>query len=341
MPECSPGPDPEQFGETANVAVPKPPEPGREMLAEGTQVLAAWVSQSDLPTLIAQRFSGEALGKADYRQGSVGLQRIDALHDLIRLHGEAMADNLQHRLTTRQYHEVAEGVFSAEPDATLGPHIATCTQDGPIVMEAGCQLGPFTFLQGPVYLGPGCRVAEHSSLKEGVCAGTRCKLGGEVEATIMESFSNKQHHGFLGHSYLGSWINLGAGTSNSDLKNTYGKVTMRRQSTRIDTGMQFVGCFVGDYSKTAINTSIFTGKTIGVCSMLYGFASQDVAPFTNHAQNWGQVTEVDPQVMMETQRRMFGRRQVVQRDCDRQLIESMFELTRDQRIGLPCQPLVF
>ena len=91
--------------------------------------------------------------------------------------------------------------------------------------------------------------------------GHTTKIGGEIEASIVEPYTNKQHHGFLGHSYLGSWINLGAGTCNSDLKNTYGNVKMDYRGESVATGMQFVGCFMGDYAKTAINTGIFTGKT--------------------------------------------------------------------------------
>ena len=137
--------------------------------------------------------------------------------------------------------------------------------------------------------------------------------------------------GSSGHSFLGSWINLGAGTCNSDLKNTYGEVKMVYHGRKVSTGMQFVGCIMGDYSKTAINTGIFTGKTIGVCSMLYGFVTTNVPSFVNYARLFGQVTELPPDVMIATQRRMFARRKVTQRDCDQQLIRDMYRLTRDER----------
>ena len=127
-------------------------------------------------------------------------------------------------------------------------------------------------------------------LKDGVAIGARAKIGGEIEASIVEPLSNKQHHGFLGHSYVGSWVNLGAGTSNSDLKNTYGSVTMDYGGRRVPSGMQLVGCFIGDYAKTAVNTGIFTGKAIGVCSMAYGFVTTNVPGFTNYARSLGQVT---------------------------------------------------
>ena len=144
----------------------------------------------------------------------------------------------------------------------------------------------------------------------------------EIEIAIVEPYSNKQHHGFLGHSYLGSWINLGAGTSNSDLKNTYGNVKMEYRGEQVATGMQFCGCILGDYSKSAINTGIFTGKTVGCCSMLYGFVTTNVPSFVNYARLFGQVTELPPEVMIATQQRMFARRNVIQRDCDIALIHA-------------------
>ncbi len=164
------------------------------------------------------------------------------------------------------------------------------------------------------------------------------KIGGEIEASIVEPFTNKQHYGFLGHSYLGSWINLGAGTCNSDLKNTYGEVNMVYQDEKMNTGMQFFGCVMGDYAKSAINTGIFTGKTIGACSMMYGFVTTNVPSYVNYARLFGQVTELPPEVMVATQRRMFARRKVEQRACDVQLILDMYELSRHER-QLAAEPM--
>jgi glucose-1-phosphate thymidylyltransferase len=152
-----------------------------------------------------------------------------------------------------------------------------------------------------------------------------------VEASIVESYTNKQHHGFLGHSYLGSWINLGAGTCNSDLKNTYGTINMEYTFGKVATNMQFLGCIIGDYTKSAINTGIFTGKVIGVCSMLYGFVTTNVPSFVNYARLFGQVATLPPEVMIAAQGRMFARRNVPQRDCDRQLICDIYDLTMSER----------
>ncbi len=249
----------------------------------------------------------------------------------------SIAENLAFRLESGAYKEIADGVFAAA-GATLGQYCVTDTTKGPVLLDEGAVVGPYSFLRGPAYLGPKARVIEHSAIKDAVAIGHTTKIGGEIEASIVEPYTNKQHHGFLGHSYLGSWINLGAGTSNSDLKNTYGPVKMEYRGEQVVTGMQFCGCILGDYSKSAINTGIFTGKTVGCCSMLYGFVTTNVPSFVNYARLFGQVTELPPEVMIATQQRMFSRRNVTQRDCDIALIHAMYNLTRNER-QLAGEPL--
>src|SRR5205085_12546343 len=122
-------------------------------------------------------------------------------------------------------------VFVAE-DVTLGEHLVVAARSGPVLVDHDATIGAFSYLRGPVYIGPKAKVNEHASLKDCVSLGHNTKVGGEVEASIIEPYSNKQHYGFLGHSYVGSWGNVGAGTSNSDLKNTYGPVTMQYGSEK-------------------------------------------------------------------------------------------------------------
>ena len=259
-------------------------------------------------------------------------------HDLVRHNLEVISASLAHRIAGGKYREIADGVFAAE-GALLGQYCTTDTSRGPVLLDEGATVGPYSFLRGPAYLGPKAKVIEHSAIKDAVSLGHTTKIGGEVEASVVEPYTNKQHHGFLGHSYLGSWINLGAGTCNSDLKNTYGTVKMDYRGESVQTGMQFVGCMMGDYAKSAINTGIFTGKTVGCCSMLYGYVTTNVASFVNYARLFGQVTELPPDVMIATQQRMFARRNVQQRACDAQLIHDMYELTRNERqlAGEPLQ----
>jgi glucose-1-phosphate thymidylyltransferase len=254
-------------------------------------------------------------------------------HDVLRHHLITFGDNLQTILSSGTFKQSADGVFLAE-GASLGNYVTTDTRGGPIVLDEGATVGPYCYLRGPLYLGKGTRAIEQSVLKDGVATGHTVKIGGEVEASIIEPFTNKQHHGFLGHSYLGSWINLGAGTCNSDLKNTYGTVNVDYRGNKVNTGMQFIGAIVGDYAKTAINTGIFTGKTIGACSMVYGFVTTNVPSFVNYARLFGQVTEAPVEVMVSTQRRMFARRGVEQRPCDIQLLHDMHALTVHERQAL-------
>jgi UDP-N-acetylglucosamine diphosphorylase/glucosamine-1-phosphate N-acetyltransferase len=251
-------------------------------------------------------------------------------HDVVRYNLERFAPNIEYRLKTGDYRQLADGLFVGE-NVKIGEHLVCDVKGGPIVIENDVSIGPFAYLRGPVHLGAKAKLIEHASIKDCVSLGHTTKVGGEVEASIVEPFSNKQHYGFLGHSYLGSWVNMGAGTCNSDLKNTYGKVSIELFGKKIATGMQFMGCVIGDYSKSAINTSIFTGKQIGACSMLYGFITKHVPSFVNYARLFGEVTEMSTDVVISTQERMFFRRNKTQRPCDIQLIRDIFEITRDER----------
>ncbi|TWT79091.1 Bifunctional protein GlmU [Planctomycetes bacterium CA13] len=251
-------------------------------------------------------------------------------HEVVSWHMNEMQESIEWRIAHGNYRQLRDGVFVDE-GVQLGEYLSINVDHGPILLEKNVKVGPFCYLEGPLHAGAGTKVIEHSALKDGVSLGHTVKIGGEVEASVIEPFTNKQHHGFLGHSYLGSWINLGAGTCNSDLKNTYGKINMEYGDTKLPTGMQFFGCVIGDYSKSAINTSIFTGKTIGVCSMLYGFVTSNVPSFVNYARLFGQTALLPAEVMVKTQAKMFARRKVQQRDCDKQLIQDMYEQSATER----------
>ena len=269
------------------------------------------------------------------------IELLERPSDVIRFHMKIIGANLEHRISTGYYREIMDGVFVPKDESVapkIGDYFVSDTKSGPIILSPNVQIGPYCLIRGPVYIGPRSKVIEHAAIKDEVAISSVCKIGGEVEATTIEPYSNKQHHGFLGHSYLGSWVNLGAGTCNSDLKNSYNEVSQETPSGKFPSGMQFLGCVIGDYSKTAINTSIFTGKTIGACSMTYGFVTTAVPSFVNYARSFGQITEIPADLMIQTQERMFARRDVRQRPCDMQLIRDMFELTRSER-QLASEPL--
>lgn len=294
----------------------------------------AWLTSTD-PAKLAEQLRLAGIDQLPRHEADLPLFRYP--HDVVAWNMQTLGENLEDRLSAGAYREVADGVFAAE-GAKLGQYVVSDATAGPIVLESGASIGPYTLLRGPAYLGRNSKVIEHSAIKDHVSVGHTVKIGGEVEATVIEPYSNKQHHGFLGHSYLGSWINLGAGTCNSDLKNSYGHVKVDYRGESVATGMQFMGCIIGDYAKSAINTSIFTGKVIGACSMLYGFVTTNVPSFVNYARSFSQVTELPAEIMVATQQRMFARRNVTQRPCDIQLLHAMYELTRSER-QLAGEPL--
>ena len=316
------------------------PDEGRPGIVRDTSgISAVLLPQGTAPSEISLEPANveRYLESISLEELSAKLPLIEWPHDFVRHHLASIEANSMAHVGSGQFRQLSDGVFLGE-GAILGQHVITDASRGPIIIDRGASIGPFSYLRGPVYIGPGARVTEHSALKDGVSVGHTSKIGGEVEASIIEPFTNKQHHGFLGHSYLGSWVNLGAGTCNSDLKNTYGIVKMEYGGQKISTDMQFVGAIVGDYAKTAINTGIFTGKTIGVCSMVYGFVTTNVPSFVNYARLFGQVTTAPVEVMVATQARMFARRKVNQRPCD---VQHMHELTHHEReVGeFPPEPL--
>lgn len=164
-------------------------------------------------------------------------------------------------------HGPRENVW-VDPTARIEPFVHVDTTAGPVILDRETVVTAFTRLEGPCYVGPGTQLMG-ARVRGGVSFGPQCRIGGEVEASIVHGYTNKYHEGFLGHSYLGEWVNLGAGTHNSDLRNDYGEVTMVLAGRTIQTGLTKVGCFIGDHSKTGLGTLLNTGTNVGAfCNLL-------------------------------------------------------------------------
>ncbi|MBD3367555.1 MAG: hypothetical protein GF405_05205 [Candidatus Eisenbacteria bacterium] len=198
--------------------------------------------------------------------------------------------------------------LSMEEGSSIAPGAVIDASGGPVHLARGATVMANAYIQGPAFIGEGSTVKVGAKIYEGTVIGPGSKVGGEVECSTILGWSNKQHDGFLGHAYVGHWVNLGAGTDNSDLKNTYGTVTVVMGGETIDTGSRFVGAFIGDHSKTAIGTKLNTGTTVGVFSNLAvdGFPPKEVRPFT-WATGAG-VADHDIERALETARVVMGRR---------------------------------
>ncbi|RLC51755.1 MAG: hypothetical protein DRI23_04360, partial [Candidatus Cloacimonadota bacterium] len=171
------------------------------------------------------------------------------------------------------YFETETGITVLNPyniwlgeGCSIMPGVIIDATEGPVIIDEGAKIMANAVIMGPVYIGKNSTIKVGAKIYEGTSIGPVCKVGGEVEESIFQAYSNKQHDGFLGHSYLGEWINIGADTNNSDLRNDYGQVPLYfyPKKKKIDTGCQFVGAVIGDHSKTGINCTINTGTVIGV-----------------------------------------------------------------------------
>ncbi len=156
--------------------------------------------------------------------------------------------------------------------AKLSPGVIIDAGAGPVIIDEAAMIMPNACIIGPAYIGKNTVIKVGAKIYEGTTLGPSCKIGGEVEESIIHGYSNKQHDGFLGHSYLGEWVNLGADTNNSDLKNNYSyvKCYVYPLAQQISTNSLFVGAMIGDHVKTGINSTINTGTVIGLGSNLYG-----------------------------------------------------------------------
>jgi len=154
-------------------------------------------------------------------------------------------------------------------DVLLHPHVVIDARSGPVWLDDGVEIESFARIDGPAYIGAGTSLLG-GKLTGGGVLGPGCKIGGEWEAAIAQGFANKAHAGFFGHGILGEWVNLGAMTTNSDLKNTYGTVRVERQGIGVETGLMKVGSYLADHTKTGIGTLIPTGAAWGVGVNLFG-----------------------------------------------------------------------
>lgn len=162
----------------------------------------------------------------------------------------------------------------SRPGSRLMPGAILDASTGPIILGEGVRVLHQAVILGPAYIGPHSLIKVGARIYGGTSIGPSCKVGGEVEGSIIHGHANKQHDGFLGHSYLAEWTNIGAGTDTSDLKNNYGRVRAFAPGGEVDTGLIFAGLIMGDHSKCGIGTMFNTGSVVGVMANIFGAGFQ-------------------------------------------------------------------
>ncbi len=152
----------------------------------------------------------------------------------------------------------------------IHPYVVIDASTGPVIIEDNVMVQPHVYIQGPVWINSKTIIKSGARIYGGTSIGYNCRAAGEISSSIIHSYTNKAHGGFLGHSYLGQWINIGADTNNSNLKNNYGPILVVINGKSVESGRQFFGMVMGDHSKTGINTMINTGTIIGVACNIFG-----------------------------------------------------------------------
>lgn len=210
-------------------------------------------------------------------------------------------------------------------------------EEGPILVRENAVIEPLAYVEGPAVIGERSRIKAGAQIRGGTSIGPVCKIGGEVEASVFQGYANKQHDGFVGHSFVGEWVNLGAGTITSDLKNNYSNVrTFRsakdwRDRRGEDSGQRLLGLTIGDFTKTGIGATFPTGATVGLACNVYGTA---LMPTYVSSFVWGEpgrMVEHKIDAAIETAVRAMERRQVELSVALDSRLRQSFDDTRDDR----------
>ena len=194
--------------------------------------------------------------------------------DVVRFRNEAIAADLvglaDQRPDDVPYEITGDHPVWIDPSARIARSAVLDASMGPIRIGAGATIRHGAIVLGTAVVGEDSTILEHALIKPNTSIGPACKIAGELGGVIVQSHTNKAHDGHVGDSWLGSWIYLGAGTTNSNLLNTYGEVTAQAQpdARRVRTGMTFLGSILGDHVKTSIGTQLMTGAVVGMGSML-------------------------------------------------------------------------
>ena len=206
-------------------------------------------------------------------------------------------------------------------------------KNGPVYISRRAEIMEGTLIRGPLYLGEQSVIKMGARIYGATTFGPGCKIGGEVNNCIVFGNSNKAHDGFIGNAVIGEWVNMGANTNCSNLKNNYASVRVWSYAEEefIETGLQFCGLMMGDYSKCGISSMFNTGTMAGVSVNVFGagFLPKFIPSFS-----WGGPSEwitFQPEKAVETARRMMERKNLVMNTVDEQILLDVFNLTRKYR----------
>jgi UDP-N-acetylglucosamine diphosphorylase/glucosamine-1-phosphate N-acetyltransferase len=304
------------------------------LVVSGNETLAAILTKKRAVALIENSFSASTVSKdvlvLSSKPGAIFCYPWEIITNLPKLLIRAAEEFYGSETQSKRTNQSERPRTYVSPKARVEKNVVLDSRNGPIIIEDDTEIESFSRIEGPAIIGKrtvikGARVGWSS-------IGTDCRIGGEIEESIFSSYSNKAHEGFLGHSFIGNWANLGANTTNSNLKNTYGTIKVNVDKVEVDTGQTKLGCFISDNGRTAIGSLIFAGKSIGVASHVFGIVRTDIPSFVIDLSSiGGKCFELELESAIRTQKRMMVRRDVEQTEADRSLLKKIFEITSTER----------
>jgi UDP-N-acetylglucosamine diphosphorylase/glucosamine-1-phosphate N-acetyltransferase len=224
------------------------------------------------------------------------------------------------------------GRVTVEAGARVDPFAVLDGRGGPIQIGREAVVLPHTVVAGPCVVGPGTQLLGGRVARSTI--GPQCRVAGEVEECVWQGYANKRHHGFVGHSLIGEWVNLGALTTTSDLKNNYGPVRVWVDGREVDSGTPKIGSLIGAHVKTGIGTLLPTGASVGAGSNLFGggrFAPKRVPAFS-----WWDGERFDEhrlEPFLDTARVAMSRRGRIMQPAEEKALRSLHQATAEERAG--------
>jgi UDP-N-acetylglucosamine diphosphorylase/glucosamine-1-phosphate N-acetyltransferase len=250
------------------------PEAG-EVGVAGEQVAYAAVPSADLDDATPAQLAGRlAEWQCDPAARPTAGVMLNYLWHFVDHNAEALTQDHVFWRSTKKHSTAADGLtvlgpreqVVVDPDAKVEPHVVIDATRGPVLIDREAVVQAFSRVEGPCYLGPGTQVL--AARVRGGSFGPQCRLGGEVESSVVQGWTNKYHDGFLGHSYVGEWVNFGAGSHTSDLRTDYGPIKMTVNGAAVQSGVIKIGSYLGDHTRMSINTLLNTGSVVGPFGLL-------------------------------------------------------------------------